>query len=381
MAHRLFAEEHEALRQSVRRFVEKELAPHAEEWEEAQEFPREVFERMGRLGFLGLRFPEEYGGSGGDYLAETVLLEELSRCGSAGVAASIGAHISLGMAYVHAFGSEAQKKEYLTAGIAGKKISALAITEPNAGSDVASIATTARRDGDGYVLNGSKIFITNGYRADFVVVAAKTDPKAGHKGISLFLVDRGTPGFSTSRKLKKVGWQPSDTGELAFQDCCVAADKLLGQENRGFYYLMANLQWERLVMALQAVSGAQQALDMAIDYARQRQQFGQPIARFQVIRHKLADMATSVEMARQLTYHALSLYVDGRPCLREVSMAKLAACEIASRVADEAIQIHGGYGCMLEYPVQRIWRDARIGRIGGGTSEIMKEVICMTMEL
>lgn len=381
MAHWLFSEEHEALRQSIRRFVEKEIAPHVEEWEEAEEFPRELFRRMGQLGFLGLRFPEEYGGSGGDYLSEAVLLEEMGRCGSAGTAAGICGHVCLPMAYLLAFGSDEQKREYLPPAIAGEKIGALAITEPNAGSDVASIATTAKRDGDCYVLNGSKMFITNGCRADFVVVAVKTDPEAGHKGISLIVVDRGTPGFSTSRKLRKIGWWPSDTGELVFADCRVSTSKLLGQENQGFYYLMINLQWERLVMAIQAVAAAEQTLQMAVDYARERKQFGRPIAKLQVIRHKLADMATQVEMARQLTYHALYLYINARPCLKEVSMAKLAACEIASKVADEAIQIHGGYGCMLEYPVQRAWRDARISRIGGGTSEIMKEVIGQTMGL
>ncbi len=375
MAHWLFSEEHELLRKTVRSWVEKEIKPHVEEWEAAGEFPRKLFTRAGELGFLGLTFPEEYGGSGEDYLAGAVFFEEMARCGSAGVAAGLGASIVLAGLYINKFGSTGLKNRFLPPTISGEKIGALAITEPNAGSDVASIQTTARNTGDHYLVNGSKIFITNGVRADYVVTAVKTDPGAGHKGISLLVIEKGTPGFTVAKKLDKLGWNTSDTGELVFEDCRVPAENLIGQENMGFYYIMQNFAWERLVIALEAVASAQLALQVTAEYAKQRVQFGRPLSKFQVIRHKLADMASLVETARCLTYHALSLFVSGQDAVTEVAMAKLYACEIANRVADEALQIHGGYGYMMEYPVQRYWRDARVGTIGGGTSDIMKQII------
>ncbi|WP_034630303.1 acyl-CoA dehydrogenase family protein [Desulfotruncus alcoholivorax] len=375
MAHWLFTEEHELVRKTVRNWVEKEIKPYVEEWENAGEFPRELFARAGELGFLGLTYPEEYGGSGEDYLAGAVFFEEMARCGSAGVAAGLGASMAIAGPQIYKFGSEELKNRFLPPTISGKKIGALAITEPNAGSDVASIQTTARNMGDHYLVNGSKIFITNGVRADYVVTAVKTDPAAGHKGISLLVIEKGTPGFTVAKKLDKLGWNTSDTGELVFEDCRVPGENLVGRENMGFYYIMQNFAWERLVMALEAVASAQLAIDVAAEYARQRVQFGRPLSKFQVTRHKLADMASLVETARCLTYHALSLYVSGRDAVTEVAMAKLYACEIANRVTDEAVQIHGGYGYMMEYPVQRFWRDARIGTIGGGTSDIMKQVI------
>ncbi len=375
MARWLFREEHEMLRRSVRSWVEKEVRPHVEEWEEKGEFPRELFARAGELGFLGLTYPEEYGGSGEDYLAGAVFMEEMARCGSAGVAAGIGASIGIAGPQIYKFGSEELKRRFLPPTISGEKIGALGITEPNAGSDVASIQTTARDGGDHYLVNGSKIFITNGVRADYVVTAVKTDPAAGRKGISLLVIEKGTPGFSAAKKLDKLGWNASDTGELVFEDCRVPKANLVGQENAGFYYIMQNFAWERLVMALAGVVGAQVAMEEAIRYAQQRVQFGKPLAKFQVIRHKIADMAAMVETARCLTYHALSLFAAGEDAVEAVAMAKIYACETASKVADEALQIHGGYGYMMEYPVQRFWRDARIGTIGGGTTEIMKEII------
>jgi acyl-CoA dehydrogenase len=375
MAHWLFQEEHEMLRKSVRGWVEKEIKPHVEEWEQKGEFPRELFYRAGELGFLGLTYPEVYGGSGEDYLAGAVFVEELARCGSAGVAAGLGASVVIAGPQIYKFGSEELKQKFLVPTITGEKIGALGITEPNVGSDVASISTTARDEGDHYVVNGSKIFITNGVRADYVVTAVKTDPAAGYKGISLLVIEKDTPGFTVAKKLEKLGWNASDTGELVFEDCRVPKANLVGKENMGFYYIMQNFAWERLVMALEAVAAAELALEEAIRYAQQRIQFNRPLSKFQVIRHKLADMASWIETARSLTYHALSLFASGEDAVTAVAMAKVYACETANRVADEALQIHGGYGYMMEYPVQRYWRDARVGTIGGGTTEIMKQII------
>ncbi len=375
MAHWLFKEEHEILRKSIRSFVQKEITPHVEEWEEKGEFPADLFRRLGELGFLGLKYAEQYGGSGEDYVADAVFVEEMARCGSGGVQAGVGAHAHLATPPIYKFGNEEQKQRFLVPAIKGEKIGALGITEPNAGSDVASLATTAVSDGDHYVVNGSKMFITNGVRADFVVLAVKTNPRAGHKGLSFLVVEKGTPGFTVGKKLDKLGWRPSDTGELIFENCRVPKENLLGEENRGFYYIMQNFQWERLILALGAVSAAELALEEALRYARQRVQFGKPIGKFQVIRHKLADLATAIETGRCLTYHALSKFVRGEDAVTEVSMAKIVACEAHNRVADEALQIHGGYGYMMEFPVQRYWRDARIGTIGGGTTEVMKEII------
>jgi acyl-CoA dehydrogenase len=375
MAHWLFKEEHEILRKSIRRFVQQEITPYVEEWEEKGEVPIAIFRRLGELGLLGMKYDEKYGGSGEDYIADAVFVEELARCGSGGVQAAIGAHVHLATPLIYKFGNEEQKKRFLVPAIKGEKIGALGITEPNAGSDVASIATAAVLEGDYYVVNGSKIFITNGVQADFVVLAVKTNPRDGHKGISLLVVEKGTPGFTVGKKLDKLGWRASDTGELIFENCRVPKENLLGEENRGFYYIMQNFQWERLVLALGAVSAAELALEKALQYARQRVQFGKPIGKFQVIRHKLVDMATAIETARYLTYHALSKFVRGEDAVTEICMAKIVACEAHNRVADEALQIYGGYGYMMEFPVQRYWRDARIGTIGGGTTEIMKEII------
>ena len=371
----LFSEDHDELRSTVRRFVERELAPHAEEWERAREFPyRDVFRQAGTMGLFGAKYDSAYGGTGPDLVADAVITEEIARCRSGGVAAALGAHKDLGSCYLYRFGTEEQRQRWLPSAIGGEAITALAVTEPQAGSDVGGIRTRATRDGSGWVLSGSKTFITNGPIADVVVVAAKTDPEAGHQGISLFAVERGTPGFVANR-IDTVGWRTSHTGELAFDDCRVPEEALLGEENRGFYQIMENFQWERMVMALAAISGAEVTLETGIQYARERQAFGRPVLKFQVWRHRLADLATEIEAARSLSYHALRKLVAGEDAVREVSMAKWFATELSWKVADEALQIHGGYGYMMEFPVQRAWRDSRLGPIGGGTTEVMKEII------
>jgi acyl-CoA dehydrogenase len=370
-----FTEEHEALRESLRAFVEREIRPHAPAWEAAEEFPRELFTRMGGLGFLGLKYPEEYGGQGGDYVHDAVFTEEMSRCGSGGVAAGIGAQVAIATPPIWKFGTEEQKQRWLVPAIKGEKIAALAITEPGAGSDVAGIRTFAKRDGHEYVVNGGKTFITNGVRADVYVTAVKTTQEGGHHGLSFLVLEKGMPGFEVSRKLEKLGWHASDTGELSFSDVRVPEENMLGEENKGFYLIMANFQWERISMALGAVGGMQATFERTLEYALERQAFGRQIGRFQAIRHKLAAMATKIEAARDLTYQCLRLFVSGQDALKEVSMAKLYACRAAVEVADEAVQIHGGYGYMREYDVERALRDARLGPIGGGTDEIMKEII------
>ncbi|MBX6395627.1 MAG: acyl-CoA dehydrogenase family protein [Alicyclobacillaceae bacterium] len=376
-----FTQEHEELRKVIRQFLQKEVVPHVEQWEAEQKIPRELLRKMGALGYFGLNIAEEYGGSGDNPLAEAVLHEEMGRINASGFANTVGVHIGIAMRPIYRFGTEEQKQKYVVPGVQGEKIGALAITEPGAGSDVAAVRTRAVRDGDHYVLSGNKIFITNGVYADFYVVAAKTSPEAGHRGMSLFIVDRDTPGFQVQRKLEKVGIHSSDTAELFFDDCRIPASQLLGEENKGFYLVMQNFQWERLMIALQTLGTAQAALDMAVEYAKTRQQFGGPLTQFQVIRHRLVDMAVEVAKARHLTYHALDLYTRGGDAVTETSMAKLVATEVAFLVTDMAVQIHGGYGYMHEYPIQRAWRDMRVTRIYGGTSEIMKEIIAKRMGL
>jgi len=375
MRHPMFTEEHELFRDSVRKFVEKELTPHAEEWEEAEEFPNTVFTRMGELGFLGLRFPEKYGGQNCDFLFPIVLAEELGRSSIGSIGMAVAVQSEMATPPIHKFGTEEQKMKYLLPANQGKKIACLGITEPNAGSDVAAIQTTARRDGDQWVINGRKIFITNGVRADFITLIARTGEKKGYKGVSLFLVDKGTPGFTVTRKLNKVGMRSSDTAELLFEDCRVPVSAMLGEEGKGFYHIMWELQGERIMAAANAVSRAQMAYELALKYAQERVQFGKPLAHFQVTRHRLADMVTEIEAARHLTYYCAWMFQNGEYPVKEISMAKLFAAQVAGRVVDAALQIHGGYGYMMEYPIQRYWRDTRLGRIGGGTDEIMKEII------
>jgi len=387
-----FTAEHEPLRAEIRAFVERELRPHADEWEADRWFPNEVFEKLAAAGLLGLKYPVEYGGRGGDYLGDAILIEELSRCGSGGVAAGVGAHVNIATPPIFKFGTEEQKQRFLVPGIRGEKIAALGITEPGTGSDVAGIRTTAKRvdtrsgTGGGWVVNGSKTFITGGVRADVVVTAVKTSAEGGHGGLSFLLIEKGMEGFTISKKLEKLGWHASDTAELAFQDVFVPEENLLGEENKGFYLIMANFQWERIAMSLGAVAAMGRLLDQSIAYASEREQFGRPIGKFQAIRHKIAGMAVKYEASRALTYQALRLFHDGHDAIREVSMAKLLSQRAACEVADDALQIHGGAGYVDSIPgvsssIQRAVRDLRLGPIGGGTDEIMKEILGRQMGL
>ncbi|MFL5830225.1 MAG: acyl-CoA dehydrogenase family protein [Solirubrobacteraceae bacterium] len=367
-----FTDEHEQFRLAVRRFVQSELRPHAREWEEARWFPSEVFGRLAELGYIGLKFAPEYGGDG-DPVADAVFVEELSWCGSGGVAAGIGAHSGIALPPVAKFGTGEQKLRYLVPGIRGQKIAALAITEPDAGSDVASIRTHAQRVDGGYVVNGSKTFITGGVRADFLVTAVRTKPEGGHQGISFLIIERG-PGVEASA-LEKLGWHASDTAHISFDDVFVPEENLLGSEHGGFYLIMANFQWERLLMSLGAVGAMGVAFENTLRYAMQRHAFGKPIGRHQAIRHKLAEIALKIEAGRDVTYSALRRYMAGEDAVREVTIAKLATQRAAFEVMDSCLQIHGGAGYMVEYDIERAARDARLGPIGGGTDEIMKEIL------
>ena len=366
------------LRKSVRAFVEKEVAPRVDEWEEAGQIPKAFWRRLGELGFLGLEFPVEYGGAGGDFLSSVVLGEEMARCRSGGVAFSVLVHTDMSSPWLTRYGNEAQKKKYLPGIVKGEIVCALGITEPGTGSDMANLSTRAVRKGDHYLLTGSKIFITNGVYGDLYFVAARTAAGTAdrrHGGISMFLVERGLPGFEVSRRLDKMGMRASDTAELAFHECPVPAENLLGVEGRGFQQLAAGLQRERTMAAVLALAGAAQALEDTTAYIRERQAFGEPLSRKQALRHRIAEMATEIEAARQLVYRAAACYKAGQDCITEVSMAKLFATEVANRVAYQAVQLHGGYGYMSEFPVERFFRDVRLYTIASGTSEIMKEII------
>jgi acyl-CoA dehydrogenase len=370
-----FTDEHEDLREAIRRFVVSELRPHAQEWEDARWFPNEVFQRMAELGYLGLKYPEEHGGEGGNYVHDAVLSEELPRAGSGGLSAGIGAHVGIATPPIWKFGTEDQKRRFLEPAIRGEKIAALGITEPGTGSDVASTRTFARRVDGGYVVNGAKTYITNGVRADFVVTAVKTTEEGGHQGLSFLIVEKGMEGFRVSKKLEKMGWHASDTGELAFDDVFVPEENLLGEENKGFYLIVANFQWERLLMSLGAVGSMDAVIERTAGYMRERSAFGRPIGRFQALRHKLAEMTVKLEASRSLTYHALRLFAAGQDAIREVTEAKLLTQRAAFEVADDALQIHGGAGYMKEYELERVARDTRLGPIGGGTDEIMREIL------
>ena len=375
MARWPFSEEHEQLRKSIRDLVETEFAPHASDWEEQKDFPDSVFTRLGELGFLGLSYPEEYGGGGGDYLCSIVLAEEMCRCLSGGVAMAVAVQTDMAVPPLYKFGTEEQKQRYLVPAIAGEKIFCLGITEPNAGSDVAGIETHAAKVDGGWVINGRKIFITNGRRAHAMTMVAKTDRDLEHKGISLFVVDTDTPGFKVERTLDKLGMHTSDTAEISFTDMFVPEDALLGKEGEGFYNISWELQGERLIGAAGTIAGARRSFEAALAYAKQRETFGRPIGKHQVIRHMLADMATEIEAAQQLVYSAAWKVNEGEYPVREISMAKLLTGEVAWRVVDKALQIFGGYGYSMEIPIQRAWRDTRLIRIGGGTDEVMRDVI------
>jgi acyl-CoA dehydrogenase len=361
-----FTEEHEQFRAAVREFVQAELRPHAEEWERAKWFPNDVFTKLAERGYIGLKFPPEYGGAG-DPVADAVFVEEFAWCGSGGLAAGIGAHSGIALPPIARFGTEEQKQRFLVPGIKGAKIAALAITEPDAGSDVASIRTRAARQDGGFVVNGSKTFITGGVRADILVTAVKTTEEGGHHGLSFLIVERG-PGV-TSTPLEKLGWHASDTALITFDDVFVPAENLLGAENDGFYLIMANFQWERLLMALGAVGAMQVVFEQTVRYAVERE-LGQ------AVRHTLARIATTIEGGRDVTYSALRRYLAGEDAVREVTIAKLATQRAAFEAIDGCLQIRGGGA-----HVERAARDARLGPIGGGTDEIMKEILGRSMGL
>ncbi len=374
-----FTDEHEELRESIRRFVERELAPHAQEWERDEWFPDEVFGKLAEHGFLGLKYPEEYGGQGGDYLHDAILIEELTRTGSGGTAAGIGAHVNIATPPIWKFGTEEQKQRYLVPAIRGEKIGALAITEPGAGSDVAALRTLATPVDDGWVVNGEKTYITNGVRAHFLVTAVKTTAEGGHHGISFLIVERGEG--VRSAKLKKLGWAASDTATIAFEDVFVPAENLLGPEHEGFKLIMANFQWERLAMALGAAAAMGLAWERTAQFARERTAFGRPLSGHQVTRHKLAELATSVYTCRCVTYDALRRFMAGEEPLKEVTMAKLLTQRASYELMDACLQIHGGAGYMREQWVERAARDARLGPIGGGSDEIMREILGRVLAL
>ncbi len=368
-----FTAEHERLRAEIRAFVQTRLRPHAEEWEQAGWFPNEVFGWLAQAGYLGLRFPPEYGGAG-DPVAAAVLVEELARCGSGGVAAGLGAHAGIALPPIWTFGSEAQKQRYLVPGLKGEKIAALAITEPGAGSDVASIRTRAERIDGGYLVNGAKTFITGGVRADVLVTAVRTKPEGGHHGISFLLIDRGEG--VTSSPLRKLGWHASDTAELGLLDVFVPGENLLGPEHGGFYLIMANFQWERLLMALGAVGAMQVCFERTVELAGGR---ARPTG--QAVRHRLAEVALKLETGRAVTYAALRRHLSGQDAVREVTIAKLATQRAAFEAIDACLQVHGGTDDAHERELERALRDARLGPIGGGTDEIMKEILGRSLGL
>jgi len=371
-----FREEHEMFRKSVEQWLAKEIAPHVEEWERAELFPREVFKRAGELGFLGAHYPEDVGGAGGDWWYGAAWGEALVKSRCAGLAMALMVQTDMATPIIGELGSREQKEEFLAPALRGEKIAALGVSEPNCGSDVASIRTTARRvDGD-YVINGAKCWITNGTRADFITLAVRTGAEnSGFGGVSLVTFPTDTKGFSVTRKIKKMGNHSSDTAELSFEDCRIPARYLLGEENHGFYYIMMNFQGERLIAACSAVAGAQQCLDETIQYTTDRTAFGRPILKFQVWRHQFAQLATEIEGARWLTYRACDLFNRKEDAVKEITMAKLLAGELACKVADRCLQAHGGFGYSDEFPISRYYRDVRLVTIGGGTSEIMREII------
>jgi len=367
--------EHAQLRQNVRRWAAENIAPHAAQWEENEEFPVELYARAGADGMLGTGYPESVGGAGGDVTHVVVASEEMILAGkSVGTTVGLGSH-GIALPPIIKVGTPEQHERFVRPVVEGKMISALAITEPGGGSDVASLRTRAVRDGDHYVVNGSKTFITSGARADFVTAAVRTGD-AGHGGVSLLVIERSTPGYSVSKKLKKTGWWASDTAELTFENCRVPASNLIGMENAGFIAIMMNFTSERLLLAVQCVAIAELAYRESIAYARERRAFGKPISGFQVIRHKLADMGSRVAAARALTGELAVRYARGEQTPALAAMAKNTATDMCSFVCDQAVQIHGGYGYMRETLVERLYRDARLYPIGGGTREIMNEIIC-----
>lgn len=374
-----FNETHEQVRLTARRFVEREILPYISEWEEAEEFPRELYRKAAEAGLLGIGYPEEFGGTGTDIFMKIAASEELMRSTSGGLVAGLGSN-DIGLPPIVKWGSAEMKQRVVPGVLAGEKISALAITEPSGGSDVANLKTRAVRDGDHYVVNGSKIFITSGVRADYYTVAVRTGD-VGYGGVSLLLIEKDTPGFSVGRKLRKMGWWASDTAELFFEDCRVPASNLIGPENGGFFCIMTNFLMERLMLCVMANMTSQLALEACMDYVKQREAFGRKIGQFQVTRHKLAEMATQLDVSREYTYRIAARVEAGENCIKEMSMAKNFATSVSDRITYDAVQIFGGMGYMRESVVERLYRDNRILAIGGGTYEIMNEVIAKQLGL
>ncbi len=373
------SQEHTMLREMVRDFAKNEIEPVAAELDETEKFPREILQKMAELGLMGIPYPEKYGGAGMDTLALAIAIEEIGRvCASTGI--TLAAHTSLGSYPIYAFGNEAQKQKYLRPLAEGKSIGAFGLTEPEAGSDAAGVKTTAQKRGNTYILNGTKFFCTNGGEADFVIVSARTNPEAErHKGMSTFIVERNFPGFKLGKKENKMGLRASNTQELIFEDCEVPAENLIGNEGDGFKLAVMTLDEGRIGIGALALGIAQGALDHALRYANERSQFGKPIGHFQAIQFLLADMGTEVQAARHLVYDAARLKDAGKPFTKEAAMAKLYASEVGTRTANRAIQIHGGYGYIRDYPVERFYRDAKLMEIGEGTSEIQRLVIARRM--
>ena len=364
-----FKEEHRIFRESVRDFLAKEIAPHFDEWEEEQQIPRWAWKKMGDIGYLGLVHEEEYGGTDADFFYSAVFLEELARAGNGGFGCAVSVHEYMALNHLARAGTPEQKDRFLRPGIAGEKIAALAISEPDVGSNVQGIRSSARLEGDHYVVNGAKTFISNGYYADFITTLVKTE-----NGLTVLVIDGETEGVHRS-KLRKMGWHSSDTAEIQFDNVRVPKDRLIGQEGMGFYYIMDSFQLERLAGGLLSVGAMEAILETTLRYMQEREAFGRPIGKFQALRHRIADLATEVEACRQLVHHTAWLYEHGEFAVKECSMCKLHAAELQKKVVDECLQFFGGYGYMEEYPIARAYRDTRVGTIAGGTSEIMREII------
>lgn len=369
-----FTEEHQYFRKTFRDFLQKEVAPHIDTWEKTGTIDRFIWKKMGEMGYFGISYPEKYGGLNLDIFYMVIFLEEMQRLNSGGFAAAMWAHTYLAMTHLEKEGNEAQKEKYLAPSISGEKMGCLCITEPFGGSDVSGMRSTAVKDGNHYIINGSKTFITNGVYSDYLIVAAKTKPELGNKGISIFVIDRETPGVSAT-KLDKLGWRASDTGEIAFDNVKIPAENLMGEENMGFPYIMQHFALERLVMGINAHARSEWALEYTIQYMKDRMAFGQSISKFQALRHKVADLSTEVEISKTFNYNVAKSLGEGQYVVKEATMSKLFSTKVADEVAYECLQLLGGYGYMEDYPMARLLRDSRLGPIGGGTSEILREII------
>lgn len=378
MIDKYFTEEHNLFRKSFKDFLKREVVPHIEKWEESGTIDRFIWKKFGEMGFFGLNYPEEYGGLDLDLFYTVIFLEELQKINSGGFAAAMWAHEFLAMTHLNHEGNQAIKENYLAPSIAGEKIGCLAITEPFAGSDVAGMRSKAVRNGDYYILNGSKTFITNGVYSDYLVVSAKTDERKGNKGLSMFVVDRDTPGIEAN-KLDKLGWRASDTGEISFTDVKIPVENLMGKEGLGFRYIVQHFALERLIMGVNAHARTEFALDYTIQYMSERKAFGHTIDQFQALRHKIAELASELEMVKRFNYSVAEQLDKGQYVVKEASMSKLLSTKLADKAIYDCVQFLGGYGYMEEYPLARLYRDSRLGPIGGGTSEILKEIIAKSV--